>query len=103
MSWRSAIRGTAPTGQIDGILAHREGQAHLNGLFEILFDHLFREFPTQEIGPEELAERRRVLRKAADTAQFACEAAKRIVRQIRDRFRQILEMPSLALGIVRID
>ena len=77
--------------------------ALLDRLFEIGFHALARHLAAQEIRPQEFAERRGILGITADAPQFAGEAAERIVLEVGDRFRNVLEVPAFALGVVGID
>src|SRR5215469_39647 len=72
---------SAPARQIDCVLAFGEFQRLIHCACEIIFDELARHLAAQEIGPEELAERRGVLGKAAGPSQFAGQTAERIVLQ----------------------
>src|SRR5262249_18215136 len=95
--------GSERTRKIDRVIALCELERLLHRLCKIVFDDLARQLASQKICPQEFAERRRVLGKAAGAAQFAGKAAERIVLEVLDRFRKIIEMPPLALGIVGID
>src|SRR5258707_8599088 len=90
-------RRPAPAGQVDRVLALGEFEGFFHRLGEMLLDSLARYVTAQEIRPQEFAERRGVLGEAAGAAQFAGEAAERVVLEIGDRFRKILEVSALAL------
>jgi hypothetical protein len=90
----------APAGQIIGIEALRQFVSLLQRHVEISHDDLSLDPPAQEIGPEKLAERRRVLGVAADAAQLAGKAAERIVLQVGDGFRDVVIMAADAVGVV---
>src|SRR4029077_1228883 len=96
-------RRSAPARQIDRILASNEGEALFDRLGKIILDALARDLAAQEVRPQEFAERGGVLGKPAGAAQLAGEATKRIVLEVDYRFRQFLEMPAFALGVVGID
>src|SRR6185437_9858144 len=89
------IRRAAPARQIDRVMRLGGSESLLHGLGEIVLDSLARDLAAQEIGPQKFAERRRILGKAARAAQLTGQAAIRIVLEILDRLRQILERPAL--------
>jgi hypothetical protein len=65
----------------------------LHGLFQGLVEVFMHQLPfhaaTQEIGPEELAERRRVLGEAADATQLTGKATKGIVDKVGKSLGQV--------------
>src|SRR5215813_5282608 len=69
----------------------------------MVFYHLALNLAAEKIRPQKFTKRRRVLGKAAGAPQFAGEAAERVILEILDRFRKIVEMPALTLGVVGID
>lgn len=83
--------------------AATERQPLLQRLGEIVLHRLARDVAAQEIGPQEFAERRRILGETAGPAHLAGKAAERIVLEILDRFRNVPEVPALALGVIGID
>src|SRR4029078_5887414 len=99
---RHLIERSAPARQIDRVCALGKAERLLHRLLEILLYAFARDFAAQEIRPQEFAERGDVLCKAADAAQFPGEAAERIVLEAGNRFRQVLEPPAFALGVVGI-
>src|ERR1700754_3150776 len=64
-------RRAAPTRQIDCVLAFRELERHFQRAIEIVLDNFAFDVPSQEIGPQELAERGRILRKAAGAPELS--------------------------------
>src|SRR5260370_34011297 len=95
--------GPAPARQIDRGLALPQGECLLESLLEIGLHALARHLAAQEIRPKKFAERRGILGEAADAPQFAGEAAERVVLELSDRSRKILEVPAFPLGVVWID
>src|SRR2546421_9919438 len=76
-------RRPAPSRQIICRRALRQNARLLDGIFEIALDQFSLHSPAQEIGPEKLAVRCRLLGKAAGAPQFAGQAAERIVVHAR--------------------
>src|SRR6202040_650116 len=66
---------------------------------EMNLDLLAVDAAAQKIGPQELAERRRVLGETASAAQFAGERAIRVVDQLGNRLRNgaVIAPPSLVV------
>src|SRR5579871_5740225 len=73
---------TAPARQVARLLALGELQRLLEGLVEILFNGRLAEAAAHEVRPQELAEWRGVLGETAHAAQFAGDAAVRIVLEV---------------------
>src|SRR6266550_570383 len=95
-------RRSAPSWQIICRRALRQNARLLDGIFEIALDQFSLHPPAQEIGPEKLTVRCRVLGKAAGAPQFAGKAAERIVDQTHHRFRNVFEAQPPTTGIVRM-
>jgi len=74
----------APAGQIIGIRALGQLRRLFESALEVTLYQSALHAPTQEIRPDEFAERRRILGIAAGAAQFAGQRAERIVDQIDD-------------------
>jgi len=66
-------------------------------MVEIAFNHLAFDPTPKKIGPEEFAERGRILRETAGASQFARERTERIVDQVADRLGNVLVFPPAAL------
>ena len=92
----------APARQIVGILALRESQPLLQRGREVVLDPPVLDAAAQEIGPQEFAEWRRVLGIAPGVAQFAGQAAERVVHQLADAARQVAIVPAPAPVVVRV-
>src|SRR5712675_3102800 len=90
----------APSGQVARLAALCQPQGLLNGAAEIILDRLALQSAAEEVGPQELAERHRLLGVAAQAPQFAGEAAKRIIAQAGDRFRDVVETAPDAVLVV---
>src|SRR4051812_48098879 len=80
------VRRPAPSRQVSRVLAPRQIERFLQRLIEIPGNILRSYPPAQEIGPQEFAERWRVLVIAAGKTQFAGKRAVGVVDQIFDRF-----------------
>src|SRR6516165_10557684 len=92
----------APSRQVVRLDALGQFQRFLQRLIEIALDDLALEPAAQEISPEELAKRRRVLRKAAGTPQFARQRAERIVDQACHSLGNIAVVPAHSFGVERV-
>ena len=92
-AWSSLV---APDGRIPGVIRRMpwptsERTASQARALEIPLHRLLLEPAPQEIGPQELAERHRLLGVAAKAAQLAGEAAVGVVAQVGDRVRDVVE------------
>src|SRR5471030_1720663 len=76
-----AFNQSGPARQIPRLWRVRDGFGLIERLRKALADLALRDARTQEVGPQEFAERRRVLCEATHPAQFASETSIRIVRQ----------------------
>src|SRR5438132_12124086 len=95
-------RRAAPAGQILRRLAFCELKRLLHGVGEVVLDGLALDAGTEEIGPQEFAERRRVLGKAAGAAQFAGERAVRVVDQLGHLLGNVLVSAAPSLVVERM-
>ena len=84
---------TTPAGQVIGLFALGELDRVVERGVEVLLDRLPLYSPAQEIGPQEFAERRRVLGEPANPAQFTGQRPEGIVDEILDRAWDVLVTP----------
>src|SRR6201999_447116 len=92
----------APPGQVVGVFVLRQGQGLADSGVEILGDGVGLDPRSQEVGPQELAERCRVLGETSGLAKLAGQAAVRVVLQLADMGRDRVEALALALVIVGV-
>src|SRR3954470_24589392 len=99
----STLARSAPTRQIMCVGTARQLGRPFHGVGKFRFDANTSHPPAQEIGPQEFAERRRILGEGAGAPQFPCKAAKWVVLQPENRFRQLGEFAPPSLPVVRVD
>src|SRR6202046_5557766 len=72
------------------VMAFRQRQRFLRGAVEMLLDFLPGDAPAQEIRPQKLAERGRILGVTARSPEFTGERAVGVINELVDRARDIL-------------
>src|SRR5580704_14371985 len=93
---------SAPSGQVVRLHAFGELQGLLDRMLEVGLHGLALDPSAQEIGPQEFAERRRVLGEPAGTPQFTRQRTERIVDELGHGLGEILVGTPPAPVVVRM-
>jgi len=95
-------RRAAPARQIMGLHTFSQFLRFFDGGAKVVHNTLALHPPAKKVGPQKLAERRRILGEAADPAKLSGEAAERIVFELFDRFGNFREVAAAPVFVVRV-